>query len=645
MTIGRKRNTTGGAQVLVACLVVSVLAVPAPAARRDRDGRKRRRVDDREKYIPVETYRDMTVFERAAYDKALKLHYDGEYRTAAELFRKFALQFEDSAGMPFAMLMEARCMHKDRKRITAIKKYTEILDYFPESPNIAAPALYYRAMARFANGDNIQGYKDYRILIDNAAYVKHPLGIGAMLGLSEYYYANKRQEQAVTYWKALLKRNIHEHVRRELLAKVRAWYVANVNFGGYLRFRMKDSDLSDASTFPAQLVVMKEIAGAANRSDREVAYKAFKFLLAKRPVFAGGKCMLDGDEGGKYSRGYYETTLSFRQSVPGDEFDRLAGQAAGAFARLTKGDARYYLVGCGLAELIGGPVGDKINEEMVKQLGLVKDLATYVSRACKVAAEAGGRTRDILHKAIIVRMQKEPDDEKFLSIAMPLDAKGKLKDSNAFKPMALQILGRIARQPGGKDRDDLYCRHIPAWSGYEGGYKLLGRIGEVKRRFMLHLGMLSHENKWKEYVVALDHFEKNTPSTKEGIETKNWIRKQRAWVYHHRVRRWAEAIKLYHAISAPPGTLWNIQDCYGRLKKFKEQIGVLKELRGSFPPEAPRATQAIVRVYQRQKNETKTIEWCRLIMKLYKEHSVSSWAHQELEKLGKATGGGVIDPD
>jgi len=621
---------------------LSLLLASAQGAKRDR---KRPGREDHERYVPTETYREMTVFERAAYDKALKLHRECEYRAASDLFRKFALQFEDSAGMPYAMLMEARCLHKDNKRVTAIKKYTEILDYFPEAPTIASPALYYRANAKFENGDKIQGFKDYRVLADNESYVKHALGIPAMQGLAAYYYANDRQEQAVDYWKALLSRNIHPHVRRDLLGKIRSWYVTNANFGGYLRFRLKGTDAADESTFPAQLVVMNEIASTVDRANREVAYKAFKYFQTRKSVFSAAKCMLDGDEGGKYSRGFYETTLSFRQAVSSDEFSTLAGQAVSAFAALAKGDARYYRVGCGLAELIGGDKGDKINAEMVKQLEKEPDLARYVDRACAVAAEAGGRTRDLLHKAIIVRMGKEPDDATFLTIALPLDAEGKLKDSKAFKPMATQILGRIGRHPAGKPRDDLFGRYIPAWSGYEGGYKLLPRIGEVKRRFLLHLSMLAHEKKWPDYVTVLDEFEKNTPSTKEGLQTKDWIRKQRAMVYHHKVRRFAEAIKLYYEINEPPKTLWNIQDCHGRMKKYKEQIGVLKELRASFPPEGPRAAQGIVKVYQRQKDERKAVEWCRLIMKAYKDHSVSSWAHQELEKYGKATGGGVIDED
>ena len=635
-----------GRAILCALCCLCVLYASSPAAGQKRRRDKQRHVDDQEKYIPTETYRGLTVFERAAYDKALKMHREGEYRVASELFRKFAMQFEDSVGMPYAMLMEARCMHKDRKRVTAIKKYTEILDYFPEAPEIAAPALYYRATARSENGDKLLGYKDQRALCENKGYVKHALGIPAMLSLGEYYYADKkRQAQAVTYWKALLKRNIHHHVRRDLLGKIRAWYVTNADFSGYLRFRLQGADPGDAATTSAQLVIMKEIASAVDRTNRELCYKAFKYFLARRSLFSAGKCMLDGGEGGKYSRGFYETALSFRQAVPADEFDSLAGQAVAAFSALTKGDGRYYTVGCGLAELIGGPAGDKINDEMVKQIGKEKDLAAYVGRACKVAAEAGGRTRDVLHKAIIVRMGNETDDAKFLAIAMGLDAKGKLKDSKAFRPMATQILARIGRQAKGKPRDDLYVRYMPSWSGYEAGYNLVGRIDDVKRRFMHLLGMLSHEHKWKEYVLALDGFEKNTPSTREGIETKNWIRKQRAWAYHHKVRRWEEAIKLYYAINEPPGTLWNIQDCFGRLKKWKDQLRVLGEIETSFPPEGPRAAQAIARVFQKQKMDKQAIAKCRYIMKQYRDEGVSSWAHQELEKYGKATGGGIIDPD
>ena len=630
-------------RALVLCLTALLAVLPVDAARKDY--RKRKARDDNEKYIPVEAYKEMTVFERAAYDKALKLHREGQYRVAAAQFHKFVLQFEDSSGMAYAMLMEARCLHKDNKRVTGIKKYTEILDYFPESPSVAAPALYFRGVAKLDNGDKLKGFRDYRLMVENASYVKHALGIPAMLELSEYYYENEKQAQAVQYWMALLKREIHRDVRRSLLAKILNWHVTTANFSGYQRYRLGQADIKDVKTYPAQLVVTNEMMLAVDAANAELTAKAYKFLQGKKGVYSASSCLLSGGEAGKYSQGYYELGLRFGKSLDSDTFDRLAGQAVGAFASLDKGDERYYRVGCGLSVLIGGPRGDKINDEMVKQLSKEKDLAKYVDRACRVAHQAGGRTKDILHKAVITRTNAEPDDKTHLTITMPLNTEGKLKDSKAFKPMATQILGRIARRPAGKVRDDLLCQFIPGWSGYEDGYKTLPRIGDVKRRYMLHLSMLSHERKWPEFPDVLDEFEKKTPNTTEGIETKNWIRKKRASVYHHYLRRYDDAIKLYHAINDPPRTLWNIQDCYGRLRKWKDQLQALTELETSFPSEAPRAAQTIATVFKKQKMDKQAIAKCRSIMKVYREHEVSSWAHQELEKYGKATGGGLIDDD
>ncbi len=625
------------------CTLALLAAAPASGARRN--PRRHRGKNDHEKYISIEAYKEMTVFERAAYDKALKLHREGQYRVAAAQFNKFVLQFEDSSGMAYAMLMEARCLHKDNKRVTSIKKYTEILDYFPEAPSVAAPALYFRGVAKLDNGDKMKGYRDYRMMVENKEYVKHPLGIPAMMDLGDYYYAHERQEQAVKYWMDLLKRDIHQHTRGELLRKIVRWHVDTGNFSAYLRFRLKGADVNDSKTYPAQLVVTNEMMLAVDVEKTEVAAKAYKFIQGKKGVYTSTKCLLSGGESGKYSQGYYELALRLAKVLDSSVFDRLAVQALGAFSGLIKGDDRYYQVGCTLAASIGGNRGDKLNDEMVKQLNKEKDLAKYVERACRVAHQAGGRIRDILHKAVITRTNAEPDDKTHLAITMPLNVEGKLEGSKAFKPMATQILGRISRQQAGKPRDDLLCRYIPGWSGYEGGYKILPRIGEVKRRYMLHISMLSHEKKWSEFPDVLDAFEAKTPNTTEGIETKNWIRRQRASVYHHRLRRYEEAIKLYHAINDPPHMLWNIQDCYGRLRKWKEQLKVLTELETSFPDQAARAAQHIAMVFQRQKMDKQAIAKCRSIMKVYKKHDVSSWAHQELEKYGKATGGGLIDED
>ena len=637
---------------VVACALVSLAVTPASGA--GRNPRRHRGRGDNEKYITVEAYKGMTVFERAAYDKALKLHRQGQYRTAAGQFHKFVLQFEDSTAMAYEMLMEARCLHKDNKRVTSIKKYTEILDYFPESPSVAAPALYFRGVAKLDNGDKLQGFRDYRLMVENKAYVKHPLGIPAIMDLGDYYYENQKQAQAVKHWMDLLGRDIHKNIRKDLLEKIVHWHVTTANFPAYLRFRLQKSDIAEPKTFPAQLVVINEMMLAVDAENAELAGKAYKFLQSKKSLYSSTKCLLSGGPSGKYSRGYYELALRVAKPLDSSVFDRLAAQAIAAMSGLTRGDERYYQVGCALATLIGGTSGDKINNEMVALLNKEKDLARYVNLACRIADEARGPTRDILHKAIITRTNAEPDDKVHLKVTMPLnkagklmeaDEEGKLSETKAFKPMAMQILGRISRQPAGKPRDDLLVRYIPGWSGYEGGYKLLPRIGNVKRQYTLHIQMLNFEQKWTKLPDVMDEFEKKTPNTPDGIQTKNWIRRQRATLYHHRLRRYEEAIKLYHAINQPPWTLWNIQDCYGRLGQWKQQLQMLSEIETSFPNQAPRAAQNIVVVYKRQKMHKQAIAKCRAMMKIHKRHNVSSWAHQELEKYGKATGGGLIDDD
>ncbi len=58
----------------IALLCALVLLAVSPVGAAKRNPRKHRGREDREKYITIEAYKEMTVFERAAYDKALKLH-------------------------------------------------------------------------------------------------------------------------------------------------------------------------------------------------------------------------------------------------------------------------------------------------------------------------------------------------------------------------------------------------------------------------------------------------------------------------------------------------------------------------------------------------------------------------------------------
>ena len=115
----------------------------------------------------------------------------------------------------------------------------------------------------------------------------------------------------------------------------------------------------------------------------------------------------------------------------------------------------------------------------------------------------------------------------------------------------------------------------------------------------------------------------------------------RASLYHHKMGKYPEAIKLYHIISKPPGTLWDIQDCYKRDGKLEDALRTLATIETMFPPEASKAAWTRTRYLAGAKRTDEAIASARRILKIYERSRESSYAHQFLEKHGIKTGGGV----
>jgi len=148
------------------------------------------------------------------------------------------------------------------------------------------------------------------------------------------------------------------------------------------------------------------------------------------------------------------------------------------------------------------------------------------------------------------------------------------------------------------------------------------------------------EGKWKEAVSKLVEI--------EGMGDADWrarAEETRAHIYHHYLQDYQKAIELYQQINKPPGTLWNIQDCYHRWGKLREALNVLAEIESSFPPDAPNAAWHTAAYLDQAGNKELAIAAARKIMKKYPNSGASSNAHQLLEKYGIRTGGGVIDED
>ncbi len=145
------------------------------------------------------------------------------------------------------------------------------------------------------------------------------------------------------------------------------------------------------------------------------------------------------------------------------------------------------------------------------------------------------------------------------------------------------------------------------------------------------------EGKWKAAIVKLKDIRK--------MGNQYWADRaqgQLAWVYKDVTREYDKAIKTYREIGRPPGTLWNIQECYHRWGKLSEAIKTLNEIENMFPEEGSKAAWQKAVYYKQAGDKEKAIAQARRILKMYKKKSAASKAHQMLEDYNVDTGGGVV---
>ena len=184
-----------------------------------------------------------------------------------------------------------------------------------------------------------------------------------------------------------------------------------------------------------------------------------------------------------------------------------------------------------------------------------------------------------------------------------------------------------------KEISDLFLK-----TNIERSYYLLQKMKNQTLASFYKASYLQYERK---YQGAYDqHLEVEKLKDKE-LSLKSLA--ARAHLLHIYLNKPDEAIKLYEQISAPPGTLWNIADCYKRLKKHENALRVYSTIESSFPPEGAKAAWARADHCSKIGERKKAVGEARRILKVYPKKREASYAHQLLEKYGIATGGGLIE--
>ncbi|MFT7512382.1 MAG: TolA-binding protein, partial [Candidatus Omnitrophota bacterium] len=154
--------------------------------------------------LSADRYKQLNAFERALYDKGRTAFEQREYRAAATAFEKFKVEHEESPLLPYVIFMQGRSLHEAKDRGKAIRAYNEVLDYFGDVIDDAAPALYYLGVAHLDNGDKKDGILAMKEMVEDEDYSVHPLAAGALARLADNYWANQDKTLAVKYWKQVV---------------------------------------------------------------------------------------------------------------------------------------------------------------------------------------------------------------------------------------------------------------------------------------------------------------------------------------------------------------------------------------------------------------------------------------------------------
>lgn len=159
---------------------------------------------------------------------------------------------------------------------------------------------------------------------------------------------------------------------------------------------------------------------------------------------------------------------------------------------------------------------------------------------------------------------------------------------------------------------------------------------------------------WNEYKVitgkeqwdaALKHLDMMAGKHGKNASAATNIIWEKAFIYRDRKREYDKAIKEFYATDSPPRSLWEIAETHKRKKDHKAVIETYFTIEKSFPDQGPVAAMNRSIYYNQLGKKKKSIAEARRILKVYPKSPQSSWAHQHLESMGIATGGGLTEED
>lgn len=225
-----------------------------------------------------------------------------------------------------------------------------------------------------------------------------------------------------------------------------------------------------------------------------------------------------------------------------------------------------------------------------------------------------------------------------------LDVWGTVEGADKQLKRIRGILGRIASAADARTRESRYravAMKLCEWRKFDEARTVAESVTSPRARLYLLADIESSAGAWAKVIKALDEILSSKPEAAE----ERALKKRIASVCHDRTGDYPRAIRLWLEIAEPPGTLWRLQDAYRRNGEKQKSYVTLVEIQSLFPPEAPAAVYTQAQYYEQDGDKKKAIALYRRLLSQpeWKQTPQSSQAHQQLERLGVATGGAMTN--
>ncbi len=535
---------------------------------------------------------EMDPFEKHSLEKADNSFGKKLYRQAASEYDSFLLEFPKSRVIPYVLFRKARSIDLDNKRFEAIKRYREVIDYYPDAVNYAAPSLYYMGLCYYDTGDINNAIKTWQKLIQDAEYRKHPIGVYALNQLAAFYFKQGDTAKAVSCYEQVVtdfRTSDWAAVEKAIYAVARELVMNKPNAKRFAEFYEK------AQGFEQKPEPIKGSAYEDRKYWNWVIYFVKQF---------GSQFPSEKKEERKVFYSYWAKAMEDKFKTS-DDFQIEAI----TFQYLADNDLKGKLNR--LDELFKR--GEQSDDRIIRWIGLFE-----------------GDKKKVDEYYAKINLQNLDMEKKQKLLFALLGQKHYQLAQNFFDKIALEKMGDSGRA---KLMQTLYPYVRDGF--YEEALMKVAASFTDKNEGKMALLVFYYDwtrNSAKGIPLAEELLKNEKYAARAGTMLGNFY----AWN-----REYQKAIDAYNLANNPPETLFLIASCYINLNKLDKAISTLREVENFFPDSAPRAALQQAVYYKNAGLQKEALAAYRKVLKKYPKSTESSAAHLELEKLEARIGGGV----